>query len=1228
MPTTRDRGRNCHPRPGNNRSPWCAVCGKVRGFARVFNQRIARGKGEMRNDLLYRPLAIILLTLAVPTPAPAQSPSPQAQPTPRVRITQLVHENELTRLPRNTHPLASPEFDRGAAPSSMALHRMLLVLDRAPEQEAVLQRLLVAQHDKSSPNYHKWLTPEQFGQQFGPADADIQTITAWLQAHGFQVANVAKGRSVVEFSGSVAQVMEAFHTDIHKYVINGEEHWANSSDPQIPSALVPVVAGVATLHNFVKHPNLVNTGQRAYFERSVKGNVDLCKVNQNPCPLGDVVHALGPGDLSTIYNAPNSLNANPPSVLSNGDGVTVGVIGRSNIQLSDIQEFRGLFALSANFFLANIVLNGPNPTDLGGGEEIEAVLDASWAGAAAPNANIKFVVSQTTETTDGVDLSEVFIVDNNLAAVMTESFGMCEQDAGQTLVAAEAAIAEQAAAQGITFLVSSGDSGAVCSSDPTKTIATQIPASLPFVTAVGGTMFIANDGAFWSNSSNQITQGSALRYIPEDVWNETFPNGAQGAGGGGVSTLFKAPPWQTGVTGLSGTMRQVPDVSLSAAGGHDPFIICIQNQGASCLPGNPVFLVGGTSASTPSFAGIMALVVESQSNERQGQAGYVLYDLAASEMNTPATLAACNSTGASPPTNTCVFNDITAGNNVFAGEVGSTTDFQATPGYDLASGLGSVNVANLINKWKTAGVTRGTGSTTTLASTTTFPITHGSSASFTVTVAPQTGSATPTGDVSIVVSPAGSTAGTLPGGIEIANFTLANGSITSSTSALPGGTYLLMAHYEGDGTFLASDSSPFGPITVSQENSQTQVQLVLLNPNTGAISFPTSLPYGANDAIRVNVSSTNASAACAKNTLGSFACPTGNVVLDKNLDDLLDGGIFDLNSLGYTEDQAIPATLSPGSYNLQATYAGDISFKGSIGSESIAITQATSSVAVSASPASLPSTASTTLTATISTQSFGKSPTGSVTFMLNGSTQLGSSGVTGSFNVNTGFAQAAAVLTVPASQLNLGANSITATYPGDTNYSASPASSMVTVTVSAPAPSFNITLVPTTVTIASPGSSGHATLTVTAMNGFSGTIPLSPGVCSGLPSESSCSFSSASITGSGSATVTIKTTKPSAVTRRLYPGPSGRWTPLGGVILALFFCVAVFSYFRPHPQRLAFLLVLMAMASLLVIGACGGGGGGGGTTNPGTPAGNDPNAMITLTSGPTSNSITFSVNVQ
>ena len=160
-------------------------------------------------------------------------------------------------LKGNVHPLARPQFDVALAPPNLPMDRMLLVLKRSPEQQTALLKLLDDQQDKTSASYHKWLTPEQFGQQFGPADADIQAVTSWLQSHGFQVARVAKGRTMIEFSGTAAQVQEAFHTAIHKYVVNGESHWANANDPEIPAALAPVVAGVHSLHNFYAKPQLV-----------------------------------------------------------------------------------------------------------------------------------------------------------------------------------------------------------------------------------------------------------------------------------------------------------------------------------------------------------------------------------------------------------------------------------------------------------------------------------------------------------------------------------------------------------------------------------------------------------------------------------------------------------------------------------------------------------------------------------------------------------------------------------------------------------------------------------------------------------------------------------------------------------------------------------------------------------------------------------------------------------
>ncbi len=345
----------------------------------------------------------------------------------------------------STHPLARPEFDQGAAPASLPMERILLRLKRTPGQESALGLLLAQQQDRSSPNYHRWLTPEQFGQQFGPADEDAQVVVHWLQSHGFSVAGISAGKLTIEFSGTAAQVEEAFHTPIHKFVVNGEEHWANANDPQIPEALTPVVAGFVSLHNFLKKPQLIRRAQ-PLSARYVPG----APRPQLTFSVGD--YALSPADYAVIYNINPLYSAG-----INGSGVTIGVVARSNIKIQDIVDFRSTFGLVTN--TPQIVVNGPDPGDLGKGEESEAVLDASWAGATAPNATVKLVVSKSTNASDGTDLSEEYIIDHNLADVMTESFGGSERDYTQSDADFYSGLAQQAAAQGITYTVSAGDCG-------------------------------------------------------------------------------------------------------------------------------------------------------------------------------------------------------------------------------------------------------------------------------------------------------------------------------------------------------------------------------------------------------------------------------------------------------------------------------------------------------------------------------------------------------------------------------------------------------------------------------------------------------------------------------------------------------------------------------------------------------------------------------------------------
>jgi hypothetical protein len=759
----------------------------------------------------------------------------------------------------------------------------------------------------------------------------MQAITGWLQSHGFQLGAPTKGRTVLEFSGSASQVQEAFHTVIHKYVVNGEQHWANSIDPQIPTALTPAVAGVLTLHNFLKKPMLHFSG------KPVAATIHPGK--KPYVTLSDGTHALGPYDYATIYNSP----AFKGSIM--GESI-IGIVGRSNLfnvqgqNGGDVVDFRNLFNLCCG--LPQVLLNGPDPGDLGGGDEAEATLDITWAGAVAPGEQTDLVVSASTNTADGVDLSEVYIVENNFADIMTESFGSCEATA--TNAAGIAGLAEQAAAQGVSYFVSTGDSGAEgCDSPDIETVASgpvsvNVLASTNFNTAVGGTMFNENglDATYWSTTNTTTNTQSALSYIPEDVWNESCENctdPAIWAGGGGASIFSNGlkPSWQSGVTGIpADNARDLPDVSLTAAG-HDGYIVCLEG---SCVPDSSgnffIYLISGTSASTPSFAGIMALVEQQVENvisgsgesPRQGQATYVLYRLAAAE-STP--LSQCNgSSTAGLPNSACIFNDVTMGNNAVPGEVnyGSTGAlYQAGVGYDMATGLGSVNITNLVNQWNSVTFSP---TTTNLTLTPILNITHGSAVSVSIAVAPSSGAGTPTGDVSLLAFNGLWTA--------VDGFTLSNGTVAQSTSQLPGGSYQVEAQYAGDATFAPSVSNQFG-VVVTPESSTTALSVLSFNSQGQQVNF-TSGPFGSFVYLRADVKGNS-----------GYGTPTGSVTFTDTFGQIPGGGTYPLNTgdtlNGGSTNTATPngvVTFDTGTHTISSTYPGDASFNASASTPPITFT--------------------------------------------------------------------------------------------------------------------------------------------------------------------------------------------------------------------------------------------------------------------------------------------------
>src|SRR5580692_4200457 len=601
---------------------------------------------------------IIFATLFLSLPnqiAAAQPPADPPNPLyvqARDRITGFIDDEQRVTLRGNRHPLAVPQYDAGPVPSDFRMERMILTLSPEPAQQEALVQLVEEQHSPESPYYHQWLTPEQFAERFGVSESDTAQVVGWLQGHGMEVEEVAAGRRSIVFSGTAAQVEASFHTQIHNYDVGEEVHHANTKDPEIPAALVQVVGGVVSLHDFHSAP--LHAFRKEAPEFSSGG-----------------AYYLAPADFATIYNLTPLYQQS-----INGSGQTVAIVARSNIKIADVRQFRAYFGLPAND--PQIIVNGTDPGVWNSDEETEADLDVEWSGAVARNATIKFVVSKSTNSSDGVDLSAQYIVNHNLAPVMSTSFGLCEAALSSSGNSFLNSLWQQAAAEGITVFVSSGDSGAAGCDSASASTATHGRAvnglcSTPYSVCVGGTEFndLSNPTLYWSPSNTPGTQASALSYIPEVVRNASGPDYGLWASGGGASIVYSKPSWQAGTGVPADGKRDVPDVALTSAG-HDGYIIYQNGE---------LYVVGGTSAASPSFAGVMALIVQ-HTAARQGNANIAFYSLASKQ----------RAGGAS------VFHDIAIGNNSVPGQSG----FNATAGYDQATGLGSIDGSVLVSHWSGA----------------------------------------------------------------------------------------------------------------------------------------------------------------------------------------------------------------------------------------------------------------------------------------------------------------------------------------------------------------------------------------------------------------------------------------------------------------------------------------------------------------------------------------------
>jgi pseudomonalisin len=626
-------------------------------------------------------------------------------------VTEPVDAARRITLPQHGVAWATAANDAGEAGDELPLAHLTLVLRRPAPLQLEFEQFLTRQQDPNSPDFHRWLTPVEAGDRFGASTHDIAAVTQWLRAQGLQVDAIANSRMRIEFSGSAGRVAAAFATRLHVYLVNGEQRFAPFDAPQIPAALSAVVQsvhGLATVHARPTHH--VQTARRSAQPM----------LSENPeatfCTDGDCSHFILPADFAAIYD----INAVYQQGI-NGSGQTIAVIARARAYIPDIENFQKSSNLTVKDPVIVIPPGGvdPGPAQSSGNnpspEQVEATVDVTRAAGVAPGAAIQLIVSADSNDVDGVSVGTQYVVDTSPvpAQVISLSFALCEVDAGQSGVDFFDSLFSQAAAEGISVIVASGDSGVDACDNPFSTpsgnqsLGTNYLCASSYATCVGGTEFAdtANPSAYW-NASNGAGFESAIGYIPEGAWNEPLDdkgNPQLAASGGGVSIFMPTPVWQTGpgVPGRQG--RYTPDVAFSASA-HDSYFGCITAQGASCIPNSTGEIVfaefSGTSASAPDMAGIAALLNQ-KSGSPQGNLNPRLYALAATPGNGVFHDVTVSTSGVA----SCDIAVPSMCNNTTPGPTGLSGGLQGYPvgpGYDEVTGLGSVDVAHLLAQWSAA----------------------------------------------------------------------------------------------------------------------------------------------------------------------------------------------------------------------------------------------------------------------------------------------------------------------------------------------------------------------------------------------------------------------------------------------------------------------------------------------------------------------------------------------
>jgi subtilase family serine protease len=1051
-------------------------------------------------------------------------------PSPTPRVTAQVDETSLTTLKGDVPLLARAEYDQGEASASTHLTHIRLVLSRSSEQQAALDKYLAELQNKSSPNYHKWLTPTEFGKLYGPADSDVAAIVAWLESRGLKLESVSPGRTNIAFSGTVSQVEQSFHTTIHSFEANGEQFYSNVTDPQIPSALATVVSGLAHLNTIRPRPHHVGGGAGKINPQ----NKLLEPMSATPAkgPRSDLTGGSGtssdpytlylvPGDAATIYDTPNStLNANYTSGTSyTGSGVTIGIGGDAVIQSNTVVNYRSVFLGNST---APVITNVDGVTSTS--DTDEAYIDTELSGGLAPGATIHFYTS--TDLTSAIEKA----INDNAVDIFSLSFGMCEWGLTTADNAQINGWWEQAATQGIAVTVSTGDSGSAGCDNTQNNNGNNITeaeyglqvsgfASTPYNIAVGGTDFYEllnsySTYASTSEGSSSTYYRTAKSYIPESSWNDStdndttisenvpwtavsgdasYANIVAGSGGksscstntdtnsatGTCTSGYSKPSWQSGTGVPSDGVRDLPDVSLMAGNGFDDasWLVCTDDTGqngngttvtTNCSKqsdGNSYFSAfGGTSASAPAFAGMLALI-QQKTGSRLGQAAQELYGL-------------YNGSHAST-----IFHDVTVGNNSVPCD--STSSYQAgactkdsagyyfltgyttTAGYDLATGLGSVDVNQLLTYWGSA-----IGSAAATVTVTPAESSLNSNQSLNVTATVSGASGTPTGTVTLSGGGYTSSAGTLSGG----SYTF-----TIPANSLSTGTDTFTVTYSGDSNYASATGTATvtvtGPtftlsatnVTVTAGSSGTStITVTPVAGYTGTVTLTASGP--SNEGITLTGSTVTMSSAASGTgtvTVGTTAASSASVRAARST------GSGWYRAAGGTAIAALFLFLIPGpsrrwKKSLSAllliaagSFAGIGCGGGGGGSSkttpTVTVTPGKTSIAVNSS-----------LAVSVSVSGSGSTPTGTVSLSSGSYT---SSSATLSGGTTT--------ITIPANSLSVGTDTLTVSYSGDSNYNSSTGTATITVTgASTSAGTYTITVTGTDSSNSSTTASTTFTLTV------------------------------------------------------------------------------------------------------------------------------------------------------